>query len=269
MEIGKRLRNARLEQGLSQKELAGDTVTRNMLSQIENGSARPSMATLQILAARLGKTVGYFLDEETASENQGIIRKVRSAAPEEVLMLLEHYQSPDDVFDAERYLAEALACLALAKQAIADDKKEYARSLLLRGLEAGKQTIYFTEDLQRRFCLVRFQCDTASAAMLETQLPDFQPELLLRAHNAMERSAFALAGSLLDCCTTHDTPWCLMRGRAYLSEGEFSKAAQVLELTGSPLAYGLLEECYRGLEDYKKAYEYACKQRAATDRPAH
>ena len=46
MTLGEKIRQARLEAGLSQRQLCGDTVTRNMLSQIENGSARPSMDTL-------------------------------------------------------------------------------------------------------------------------------------------------------------------------------------------------------------------------------
>ena len=52
MELGEKIKQARLEAGLSQRQLCGDTVTRNMLSQIENGSARPSMDTLRFFAAR-------------------------------------------------------------------------------------------------------------------------------------------------------------------------------------------------------------------------
>ena len=43
MELGEKLRQARMEAGLSQRQLCGDVITRNMLSQIENGAARPSM----------------------------------------------------------------------------------------------------------------------------------------------------------------------------------------------------------------------------------
>ena len=64
MELGEKLRQARLEAGMSQRQLCGDVITRNMLSQIENGSARPSMPTLQHLASRLGKSVGYFLEDK-------------------------------------------------------------------------------------------------------------------------------------------------------------------------------------------------------------
>ena len=50
MELGKRIKEARLDAGLSQRQLCGERLTRNMLSLIENGSARQSMDTLQYLA---------------------------------------------------------------------------------------------------------------------------------------------------------------------------------------------------------------------------
>ena len=54
MELGQKLRLARQEAGLSQRQLCGEVITRNMLSQIENGTAKPSMETLRYLAGRLG-----------------------------------------------------------------------------------------------------------------------------------------------------------------------------------------------------------------------
>ena len=38
MELGEKLRQARLEAGLTQRQLCGDQITRNMLSLIENGA---------------------------------------------------------------------------------------------------------------------------------------------------------------------------------------------------------------------------------------
>ena len=73
MELGKRLKEVRLSLGLSQRELCGDEITRNMLSQIENGSAKPSMDTLKYLASRLGKPIGYFLEEEIVPDHQPIL----------------------------------------------------------------------------------------------------------------------------------------------------------------------------------------------------
>ena len=80
MELGEKIKQARLEAGLSQRQLCGDTVTRNMLSQIENGYARPSMDTLRIFAARLGKTLSYFLEEDAVlSPNQAVMARARAA----------------------------------------------------------------------------------------------------------------------------------------------------------------------------------------------
>ena len=45
MTLGQKLRQTRLSKGLSQSQVAGGCVTRNMLSQIENDQASPSMRT--------------------------------------------------------------------------------------------------------------------------------------------------------------------------------------------------------------------------------
>ena len=89
MELGARLRQARLEAGISQRQLCGDVITRNMLSQIENGSARPSMDTLRYLAGQLGKPLSYFLeDDAVTSPNQELMEKLRLAAPSDALHLV-------------------------------------------------------------------------------------------------------------------------------------------------------------------------------------
>ena len=106
MELGEKLRQARLEAGLSQRQLCGEEITRNMLSLIENGSAKPSMKTLQYLAGRLGKTVSYFLEETAViSPNQEVMDSARalydSGSFAEAWKVLEKYRSPDPVYDRE------------------------------------------------------------------------------------------------------------------------------------------------------------------------
>ena len=80
MTLGERLRQARLEAGLSQRQLCGEEVTRNMLSQIENGTAKPSMNTLAYFARRLEKPVSFFLQEDAVcSPNQERMAQARAA----------------------------------------------------------------------------------------------------------------------------------------------------------------------------------------------
>jgi transcriptional regulator with XRE-family HTH domain len=64
MELCERVRRLRLEAGMTQSELAGDKITRNMLSQIENGNASPSIQTLRYIAARLNTSAAYFLSDD-------------------------------------------------------------------------------------------------------------------------------------------------------------------------------------------------------------
>ena len=65
--IGGRLRQARLAAGLTQQQLAGDRYTKAYISALENGIAKPSMAALNYLAPRLGKTASEILSDPTAA----------------------------------------------------------------------------------------------------------------------------------------------------------------------------------------------------------
>ena len=263
MELGQRLKQARLEAGLSQRQLCGEEITRNMLSQIENGSARPSMDTLRYLAARLGKPMGYFLEEQAVtSPNQQVMEKARKVSPAEALEILKDYQAPDATFDHERWLLEALCCLSLGESAVADARTGYAAALLEQAAAAGKRTPYYTEDLERRRLLLCHKAKAVPAKSLVAVLPDLSSELILRATAALEGGDPAKCGKILDAIEHPTREWHFLRGQAYLAQNEYAAAAeQFLKAGENNAVYKNLELCYRELEDYKKAYEYACKQR--------
>jgi transcriptional regulator with XRE-family HTH domain len=64
-QIGQRLQALRREQGLTLEQLAGDSgFSTGYLSQIENGSAVPSLTALQLIAAELGVDVVTFFPDE-------------------------------------------------------------------------------------------------------------------------------------------------------------------------------------------------------------
>jgi tetratricopeptide (TPR) repeat protein len=62
--LGDRLRQARVEAGLSQAQLGSPHFTRAYVSAIELGKARPAMKSLEFMAAKLGRPVKYFLEDE-------------------------------------------------------------------------------------------------------------------------------------------------------------------------------------------------------------
>ena len=263
MELGKRLKQVRLEAGLSQRQLCGDLITRNMLSQIENGSARPSMDTLRQLAARLGKPMGYFLEEQAVtSPNLDCMVRARIAEPKAVLEILSQYQSPDPVFDGERWLVEALACLQLAESVIAEGRLGYAASLLERAAAAGAATPYYTPEHERRRLLLCHRAKVLSAGELTKQLPNLDAELLLRAEAALEKGQFDRCIHLLECCEHSGESWHSLYAECCLIQKNYTLAAEHFQQAPQTVAvYAKLEECYRELEDYKMAYFYACKQK--------
>ena len=59
MTMGEKLRQARMEAGLSQRRVCGDRITRNQLSLLEHDRVGPSLETLQYLAWQLGKPILY------------------------------------------------------------------------------------------------------------------------------------------------------------------------------------------------------------------
>lgn len=270
MELGKRLRQTRQEMGMSQRQLCGEMITRNMLSQIENGSARPSMDTLRYLAERLGRPVSYFLEEDpVSSPNRTVIDGARLAFLrkdwESILGCLENYRTPDAIFDWEKGLLEALSLLELAEQALENGKDIYARELLDKAEKAGKSTPYYTEATERRRLLLLGKIGGQKASAICKALPGVGEELLLRAKAALEEGAPERAGCLLDAAEDQSTQqWLELRGQASFAQGQFEPAARCfhkLEETQPEKAAPLLESCYRELKDFEKAYFYACKSR--------
>lgn len=264
MELGQRLKQARLDKGLSQRQLCGDVITRNMLSLIENGSAHPSMDTLRYLAARLEKPVSYFLEEESVSVNQSVITQARSVSALQALTLLKAYQKPDPLFDPEYYLLTALCCMTLAEQAVEENRYPLAAQLLEQAAQAGNHTLYYTPELEQRRLLLCHRAKAAAATTLADKLPDNTAELILRACGALEKGDYDRCAAYLDAAQTRDSHWHYLRAEVYFAQKEYTAAAehyQVGEAYDPPRIYARLEQCYKELEDFKQAYFYACKQR--------
>ena len=264
MELGQRIRQARQEAGLSQRQLCGEEITRNMLSLIENGTARPSMDTLRYLAQRLGKPVGWFL-EEAASPNQGCITEARSCYAEKEytrsLEILDSFRLPDDVLETEYSLLYALSAMGAAEKALEAGKKLYAAQLLEKAWAVGVKTPCFGEALQRQWCLSMYKTGQEDPERLVSRLPDLETELLLRAEAATTQQEKA---KLLDAVTAPTPRWHLLRGMVALELKDYETAAGNLlaaESTYPKEAIPALERCYREQEDYKQAYLYACKLR--------
>lgn len=74
--IGEKIRQLRISKGMTQSQLAGEHITKSMLSQIENGKAQPSMGSLHYLAQQLGLEVSQLLEEDGSAEIETMLREV-------------------------------------------------------------------------------------------------------------------------------------------------------------------------------------------------
>ena len=225
MELGEKIRSARLEAGLSQRQLCGEEITRNMLSLIENGSAKPSMKTLRYLAGRLDKSLSWFLEED-AEENTSRLENVT---------LLEK-----------------------ARRALDQGRDLYAGELLEKVTDPAPE-------IQRGKLLLAARIPGADLQEVCSQLPSLDPELMVRARAALEAGDFIRCGHLLMAMEDQESPaWQLQLGTLLFLQREYSRAIQPLELALNNFpeeAAEKLEICFRELKDFEKAYFYACMRR--------
>lgn len=99
--LGERIRKLRKQKNLTLESLAGDKLTKGMLSLIENNKAKPSMESLTYIAHQLGVDVTDLLEEISVQEMQNMLEKVeklyntktenQSAIYNEIISLIEPY----------------------------------------------------------------------------------------------------------------------------------------------------------------------------------
>jgi len=138
--IGARIRALRKSMGLTQEELAGDHMTKSMLSQIENGRTFPSMRTLQYLATKLKQDPGYFLEEHGNESVRELLREVEQASKtkdyEKVLALITpKLESLPSTVDTARVL------------------EHYIAACFYTGTEGGEEAVTKASDICERFGL--------------------------------------------------------------------------------------------------------------------
>ncbi|MBQ2546020.1 MAG: helix-turn-helix domain-containing protein [Clostridia bacterium] len=176
-EFGARVRELRLKRGLTQKELAGDHITRNMLSLIESGNASPSVQTLLWLAERLDAPVGYFFSDaesECRYLKLSVIDALKEAyrAKDASLCVELCAGLPPPSIDDEvaRILAEAH--FSLAKERAARFAIRSANRELDEAERFAGQSVYCREDFSAAVRYLRELCEASSTASVPAALCD-------------------------------------------------------------------------------------------------
>ncbi|MBO5648416.1 MAG: helix-turn-helix transcriptional regulator [Clostridia bacterium] len=286
--LGEKLRARRKQLHITQAALAGDAVTRILISRIESGAINPSLETLRYLAKRLDVPAGYFLSEEDdlmlflrPTLKADLRRLYREGDYKGVLALCEEYALADD--ETNMLLCEsAVRC---GQEAYARGDMKDAAEWLDRALTYSEQTAYHTESILAEAMLCKALLSQADGGEMRESLDAYgstlsqtmrmERYLLLRVMDGIENGEAQALKSLCTLlpeadplCRTLINIWC---------EAELGSAAAALEalsafLQGSeaealeedPL---LLHRCVEKLEslsartdDFKAAYQYASKR---------
>ena len=280
MNIGEKIRELRVSKLMTQAELAGTRITRNMLSCIENGTAQPSLSTILYIAARLNVPAGFLLAEEgdeIVYRKMNGFENIKSAYMAKDLLgcrslCLSTCPEPDD----EICLLLADCNLGIATEEFWNGRLHSACRFFDEALEYAEKTMYPTHhvDAQARvyFGYMRRLSATLYSDMLDEEaLPlvkcvsDFAD--YVDALEALEEGETSVAHAYVEKEREPSFFEEHIRVRLMMEDGDFSGAKehllQLLEAS-DPLnkicLYSLLcelEVCCRETEDYKGAYNYA------------
>lgn len=96
LERGKRIKEARISKKMTQSEVVGNFITRNMLSQIESGTATPSVKTLEYLAETLDIPISELMPStgsELYEDIRGELRSEQNVPLEKLILAKELYSA--------------------------------------------------------------------------------------------------------------------------------------------------------------------------------
>ncbi|MBE6565467.1 MAG: helix-turn-helix transcriptional regulator [Ruminococcaceae bacterium] len=287
MNIGERIRELRISKLMTQADLAGDRITRNMLSCIENGSANPSLSTIVYIAGRLGVPAGFLLAEQgdemayRKMSNLSNIKKAYTTGDVQSCrsLCLSGCPEPDD--EISLLLANCDAEIAV---------EEFWRGRLRsscrffdEALSYAEKTIYSTDAIEAEI-RVYFRLMERISHTLYSDLLDEEKTLSVKSNSIISQYLDALESLDNGDVTVAQT---LIEQLSQTSENSFFEAhlqskvlilqknykqaqkalLQLLQDDETPLnkielytVLGDLEVCCRESEDYKNAYRYASEK---------
>lgn len=284
IKLGKTIRELRLRHAMTQTELAGDTITRNMLSLIESGHAVPSLATLRILAERLHVPMGYFFsadDEENAQFlKMSIIGEIRRDLREgkytECISLCTSVSHPDD--EICRILAHCY--LRLSREALQRYELMTASELLKKSSHIIQGCAYDDDSITQTADYVLLLIHSVHHAELpeELGLPSAFPlaripmefrvylRILFLFQTGNTSSAVALGKSGLLLCPAYRN---LIAAREQIVSQNHAEAAALLhtaleeknpDFFTKAQILDALENCASVSGDYREAYRYSSEK---------
>jgi transcriptional regulator with XRE-family HTH domain len=267
---------------MTQAELAGGEITRNMLSRIENGAAQPSIGTVKYIAARLNVSPGFLLageDDELLYFKASEIENVKKAYEQKNFRLCRDICLSSGWSDDELRLILCESSLGVGIEEFCDGDLRRAVELFEEAVECAEQTVYNTD--------IVVSCVRAYSDYMQM----ISPTLSVYVSEAGEgirvmSDPFCVYSDLICEADTkgfdgifyleermeplgEDSPYFMhVSARILMERGEYAQAHAILrrllfddrlELP-QPMLYFIfcdLEVCCKETDDFKGAYEYS------------
>lgn len=271
MNFGEKIKKLRLKKGITQSELAGEEITRNMLSNIENGKAYPSLKTAEHIATRLDVPLSYLFSEEESLfsyKKTLLIDKIkesyRAGNYSEVIKLISTLPGNDD----ETNYILAYSYFSLGKDSYTSGNLNKASYLLSEAQRFSNKTIYDTLSIDNLSKMYLALCNNIHAPLLDFNLNEFEDSM----NESLEIEFYKYIILDYNFPYTNEIYKKHIEIKKKIKTRNYSEAvSELLELDEyrktqkyNPYfvfsLYTDLENCYRQIMDFENAYRYASKK---------
>ena len=271
MDLGEKIRLARLEKRMTQSEVASDKITRNMLSAIESGKAKPSLDTLIYVAERLELPLYYLLSDdidESEYKRTSLMPTIKDAfRNKQYAACIVHAEKMPEIDDELAYIL-AYSHFELGIAASGNGAFVTADKHLTLAQKYAEQTIYNTANMQYRIPLYLAFGRNVNAPLLDFDMDAY--------YNAMSEEADLDFFKYVCNDLSHPFSNPLLKKHALaktrIRERKYYEAIEILnEITDKKAdfehnaylmycVYSDLEGCYKQIMDFENAYKYASKR---------
>lgn len=273
MTVGEKIRLRRKELGLTQREVAGDAVTRNLICRIERGDCLPSLDSLSAIAKALLVPVSYLVSEEDDFTAFAVgamlpdLREAYAAGRFADVMTLIGKLPPDGIADEVACIASA-AALGLAERSMREGNLKKIPEYVEAAKEYAKKTVLPTDWILARAELCRAVAKSPESPRWEVR----REEYLASAEKAIGYNDYLYLTDETGIECNRDSIKLHRQAREMITNRRYREALTTLlaleekkssgELTPYFLyrIYSDTETCYRELGDFEMAYRYSSKR---------
>jgi len=272
MTFGEKIKAERKKKKMTQADLAGDTVTRNMISLIEKDAANPSLSTLKAIADRLGVPLSYLVsdgdDDQFFYAKKELIDGIRAAYSAKnysvTIMRVEKLGETDD----ELAMILADCHMNIGKSSLRDGSLVTAIKHLTAALEYCDKTVYDTGRIKTLSKLYTSVAENIQAPLLELD----QTAYLSALTDEYDFEFFKYLTLDFDFAFNDPVYSKHLEAKRLMKEKDYTTAAAILseiettKRSGKYNAYAIfsiysdLELCYKNLFDFENAYKYSSKR---------